>query len=210
MAFSTGRMSQIEPHFAVFFDFEREYQATENALAKIKSGQNGANLIAAIVREQTPEKYVQINATYDPSEITGTYSRLVRSQMNEYTAKLKPDTLPYNREALKMATNGEGVKPIVIYNPSQAMMVDSNGKPYAAISEKHSFVSLAHELVHAYHMIRGDSFGSDPRTSAADDDEHFREEVRAVGFHMYGNNLLSENGVRQDHGLPIRKGYFAE
>ncbi len=37
MAFSTGRMSQVEPHFAVFFDFEREYQATENALAKIKS-----------------------------------------------------------------------------------------------------------------------------------------------------------------------------
>ena len=204
-----GRMSQVEPHFAIFSDSENARIAAENALAKIKSGRNGANLINSIVNVQTPEKYVQIRATYDERETNGTLARLTQSQMNNYTKDLKPDTLPYNREAFKNATNGEGVRPVVWYNPNHTVHVNSQGEPKLVYNDpSQSFVGLAHELVHAYHMIKGDQYGSDPRTSAHDDDEHFRDEVRAVGFSIYSNNPLSENAIRADHNIPLRQGYF--
>jgi len=203
-----GRMSNVEPNFAIFFESENAYLATENALNKIKSGRNGAQIINNIINAQTSEKYVQIRATYDDEITNSTFVRLTGSQMNNYTKTLIPDTLPYNREAYKFATNGEGVRPIVFYNPSHSISINAAGEPKSANDASQSFVALAHELVHAYHIIKGDSFGSDPRTSAYDDDEHLREEVRAIGFNMYSNNPISENGVRQDHNLPIRKFYF--
>ena len=202
------RMSQVEPHFVIFSDNENAYNATENALRQIKSGPNGMNLIQHIVQQQTNEKYVQINGSYAPEMENFTTPRLTQSQMNQFNGRLRPDNMAYHQEAFTRAGNGEGVRAEINFHPMKSIDVDPKGKPSEGINPLQSFVCLGHELVHAYHMIKGDKFGTDPTLSPREDGEHYKEELRAVGFHSYSDNPLSENGIRADHNLPIRKGYF--
>ena len=57
-------------------------------------------------------------------------------------------------------------------------------------------VALFHELVHGQHIMAGDwKNGGDPRDPATPSG---KEEVRAMRY---------ENGVRQDHNLPLRTQY---
>ncbi|MCL1617989.1 M91 family zinc metallopeptidase [Ralstonia pseudosolanacearum] len=68
---------------------------------------------------------------------------------------------------------------------------------------------LAHELIHAKHMVAGTWKGRwgddrDPKTSAG------KEELRAVGLGKYEyakTGEPSENAIRDEHGLPLRRKY---
>ncbi len=75
-------------------------------------------------------------------------------------------------------------------------------------NEDLDFVSLAHEMVHGYRILKGTFTGGQtnryfPSTPAA------TEEARAVGIGKYSGESFSENGVRQEHGLPLRAYYRA-
>ncbi|MEJ8797776.1 XopG/HopH/AvrPtoH family type III secretion system effector [Trinickia caryophylli] len=91
-----------------------------------------------------------------------------------------------------------------------SMALDEDGDPTGPTSSNRDKVSLlAHELVHAKHMMAGTWKGSyqnsrDPDTAAG------KEELRAVGLGKYKHSLSgepSENSVRAEHGLPKRVSY---
>ncbi len=69
--------------------------------------------------------------------------------------------------------------------------------------------TLAHELVHARHILSGSSLadGGDrynPRTGSG------KEELRAAGLDNYRYSVTkkpSENSISAEHGLPLRMKY---
>jgi hypothetical protein len=65
------------------------------------------------------------------------------------------------------------------------------------------FVALAHEMIHALHVISGDVvMDYDWSTDGA-----IIEEARTVGIGPYKNTTISENAVRKEWGLPLRTYY---
>jgi hypothetical protein len=66
-----------------------------------------------------------------------------------------------------------------------------------------AYVALAHELVHALHVISGDVVKDyDWGTDGA-----IIEEARTVGLGPYKNTRISENAIRKEHNLPLRTYY---
>ncbi|AEG71857.1 XopG/HopH/AvrPtoH family type III secretion system effector [Ralstonia solanacearum] len=105
----------------------------------------------------------------------------------------------------------EGSSVVVSWTAHQTSMgLDEDGDPTGPTSSNRDKVSLlAHELVHAKHMMAGTWKGSydderDPDTAAG------KEELRAVGLGKYKYSKSgepSENSIRAEHGLPKRASY---
>ncbi|MFV8513131.1 XopG/HopH/AvrPtoH family type III secretion system effector [Ralstonia pseudosolanacearum] len=141
---------------------------------------------------------------------------LSRHQIEEYS----PENFRENREkACDLAEKrsgwfgkkpGEGASVIVSWSMSHSSMTFSaNGSPTGTCPSNTDKVSqLAHELVHAKHMVAGTWKGRwgddrDPTTSAG------KEELRAVGLGKYAETgEPSENAIRAEHGLPLRRKYY--
>ncbi|MGD7413034.1 M91 family zinc metallopeptidase, partial [Ralstonia pseudosolanacearum] len=87
---------------------------------------------------------------------------------------------------------------------------DSNGSPKRMRKDsKESFVVLAHEMIHAHHVMAGTSKGGSgdryDETSEAG-----QEELRAVGLGAYAHANTgepTENSIRAEHGLRMRSKY---
>jgi hypothetical protein len=70
-----------------------------------------------------------------------------------------------------------------------------------------SFVSLAHELIHALHYLdRG--VPSVLRFGEKVSDDH--EEARTVGLGIYSREPICENTIRAEHRLPLRDTYSGD
>jgi hypothetical protein len=65
-----------------------------------------------------------------------------------------------------------------------------------------TWVALAHELIHAFHFVSGDS-EFEPTAPLP----WLREEARTVGLGPYRNARISENALRAEAGLPRRNSY---
>ena len=97
---------------------------------------------------------------------------------------------------------GRGVSAFVAYNPN--FDYSHYSERFVGVSTP-SFVALAHELVHALHILSGDVMQhSDSEL------EKMIEEARTVGAGKYQNKRISENALRKEHGLPIRLYYSEE
>ncbi|MFC3657402.1 XopG/HopH/AvrPtoH family type III secretion system effector [Xanthomonas hyacinthi] len=116
--------------------------------------------------------------------------------------------------ALKTAGGpNEGSSVVVSWSAHQTSMgLDEDGDPTGPTASHRDKVSLlAHELVHAKHMMAGTWKGCsddpcDPDTASG------KEELRAVGLGKYKYSKTgepSENSVRAEHGLPKRVSYDA-
>ena len=117
-----------------------------------------------------------------------------------------------HRYALKKRFgSNEGSSAVISWAPRVSKIdVDSDGDATGHSQSSTDKVStLAHELVHAKHIMGGTWKGSydnprDPDTNAG------KEELRAVGLGKYKYSRSrepSENSVREEHGLPKRKSY---
>jgi hypothetical protein len=82
-------------------------------------------------------------------------------------------------------------------------VVDADGRPIAMPL----FIALGHELIHARHVVTGRRQGGPPKDAhkyASDDprDPDNREEEATIG-----DGELTENDLRAEHGLPLRRGH---
>ncbi|WP_216597530.1 M91 family zinc metallopeptidase, partial [Pseudomonas coronafaciens] len=67
-----------------------------------------------------------------------------------------------------------------------------------------------HELIHAKHHLAGTlKYGGEvTRSASSASTPSGKEELRAVGLGKYANSgEPSENSIRQEHGLPLRRTY---
>ncbi|WP_187322917.1 XopG/HopH/AvrPtoH family type III secretion system effector [Paracidovorax avenae] len=140
---------------------------------------------------------------------------LSRHQLERHpnaTSFSKINEIAEERYAIK-TRNGpnEGSSALISWTAHQTSMgLDSDGDPTGPCASHADKVSLlAHELVHAKHMMAGTWKGNsgspaDPESPAG------KEELRAVGLGKYKYSATgepSENSVRAEHGLPKRKSY---
>ena len=93
------------------------------------------------------------------------------------------------------------------WNPSTSMALNPQGHPTGFDNTgDRAYVSLAHELIHAYRMVKKTytghkGEGADPKTPKG------KEELRAVGLGKFASKAFSENRVRAEHDLPLRQSY---
>lgn len=187
-------------------------EKAETALCKLVCQPNGSRLLAEVGRLSKNGRSLSIN-------VIGAH--LDSAARPALTAKqAKAHNLPnndldrdHNDKATELASKkglfkGKGTSAVIDWNLAQYPDIDHAGKPRIVLDEENAFVSLAHEMVHGYRMMKGTFTGgtSNPRTLGT---PAAREEDRAVGIGKYANEPLSENGVRLEHGLPRRNQYRA-
>ncbi|MGY2180996.1 XopG/HopH/AvrPtoH family type III secretion system effector [Pseudomonas agarici] len=204
--------SQISPHITIEAISQSHINKAETALQRLASKPNGACLLDEIKRFSKNGRSLRINV------VDATINTSVRAALT--TKQAKAHNLPVDdlnprsySKAVALANKkgflkGEGTSAIIDWNPAQYPDIANDGRPRLVENEELAFVSLAHEIVHGYRIMKGTFTGGQtnrysPGTPAA------AEEARAVGIGKYSGESLSENGVRQEHNLPLRAYYRA-
>ncbi|MDC6489728.1 type III secretion system effector protein [Pseudomonas syringae] len=188
-------------------------EQAEEALDHISAGPSGDKLLRKI---STLASQKDRKVTLKEIEINNqcyTEAVLSRRQLEKY----EPENFNENRHIASQLsrkgtfTKGEGSNAIIGWSPDKASIrLNQNGSPlHLGMDNDDKITTLAHELVHARHVLSGSSLadGGDrynPRTGSG------KEELRAVGLDKYRYSLTkkpSENSIRAEHGLPLRMKY---
>lgn len=209
---STISASHVAPHIAIEYHRPEDYQAAESALHKLLSRPNGRSLVGELRNLSTQGRYVKVKVT----AMANTVARPVLTdfQVRRFHLSGSEYDKAHNKKATQLAQKqplgkkGEGTSVSVDWNPRQSVAVDAHGRPSLLDDPSLAFVSLAHELVHGYRMMKGTYTGgtSDRYDTSSPAGQ---EESRAVGIGKYAGEALSENGIRHEHGLPLRGQYAA-
>jgi len=200
--------SRIEPKITIEFQSLSELQDIESALQKIKSGRNGHHILSEVARVTTHEKNVLIRSSKtQPSETGGELTDL---QENRFRLNMDSEDADYMKKLIEVASNGEGVRSVITYNPTVSVLIDRHQNSWVAKNGEQAFISLAHELVHSFYLLTGTSKATGLSSVYDIEKSQLDEENRATGTGNYFGSTFSENGVRQDHGLPLRASYFTK
>ncbi|MEF3061141.1 XopG/HopH/AvrPtoH family type III secretion system effector [Ralstonia solanacearum] len=187
------------------------------ALDIINSGRTGNQLLSGLSALCQQRRHKITIHELDQNEEPSAKPVLSRHQIEQY----EPSNFRENRDqACELAgktdgwfgrKNGEGSSVIAGWSMSHSSMVfNQNGSPTGTCpSETDKISQLAHELVHAKHMVAGTWKGGegderDPTTPAG------KEELRAIGLGKYAYSETrepSENAIRAENGLPLRRKY---
>jgi len=193
-------------HTGIVFSGDAAFATIVNStLAIINEGPNGRQYLREISAASNPAKGKVTHIVQNRDGDTFTVPVLTPHQA-EKAGILTTDEHRSNAEAAKLAekrtiaglkVRGRGTKAIVQWDDRRSLQIDPQGRPYGTMRENGPrHVALFHELVHGQHIMAGDwKNGGDPRDPATPSG---KEEVRAMRY---------ENGVRQDHNLPLRTQY---
>ncbi|APP79814.1 MULTISPECIES: XopG/HopH/AvrPtoH family type III secretion system effector [Xanthomonas] len=186
----------------------------ESALGKIAEGGSGNSLLQGLKAFNARENRNVIIKEIPPTDQPNTFAILSARQVEEHRDSdgRRASTLKKSAKiAKKLAKEGVGCNAMVEWNPHSHIELNGNGSPVRIGSNAdEAFVVLAHELVHARHLLAGTSTAYDGGDRYDERSEAGKEELRAVGIGEYDSRTTgepSENSIRQEHGLPIRKKY---
>jgi len=188
----------------IHFNSNKEFQFVESALEKIRSRPNGRQLIEEINRFTNETRDIDIVVVHDESTSSrGSLNyemRRIFSIENDPTQKRYKVLVDMMDSPGQGRKRGEGISCEIKFNPYESRHIDKDGIGTRVYDDpSHSFLSLAHELVHAYHHIHGTFIKEN-----VDDPFTDIEEDRAIGIHPYHGYYMTENGVRRDHGFKER------
>ena len=154
-----------------------------------------------------------LNSSFRSVEIE--YDKASLDRTGKYTSRFR--TYYEDGVNLKNKSNGIGVNALINYAPSQNVKTRtaaSTPKGYAFRSSP-TRVSLAHELIHAYHATKGDV-----ETTTAEKPTYIingkkvvvsgnvaHKELRTVGLGFNHQGDITENDIRIEQGLPLRVAY---
>jgi len=207
-------MSREAPFISINYEDEQQLHSTEAALKTIKSKPSGNNLLLSLGYLSNQEKGLIIVVTNKRNTATSAY--LTESQLAKYSVPNDPDNPLYFKTTNRLATvdekgkPSEGVPAIISFNPDLSLMVDKDGFPMEMPNNYFNYISLAHELVHAFHNMNGTSLNRDCiyEDVFKKDSGQRKEEERAVGLPPFHREAFSENTIRAEQGMPLRKSYF--
>ena len=204
------------PFISINYEHSRDLDHAESALQKIKSKPVGNNLLLALHYLSNEDRRVII--VVKGSLTDGTSSFPNQSQLRRFNVANNPADRLYQTISNHMSTlnyNGEpseGCSAVVQYNPYHSIHIDNDGFPIPVSTTQYNFVNLAHELIHALHTMNGTALNRDsvPTDVFYRGSGTRREEERAVGIGRFEREAISENKIRQEHGLRIRRSYFTK
>jgi len=188
-----------------------DHERAESALYKLNSGKVGSALLQEIKNLTVDGKFITIKVSYGE---TSAIPRLTQKQALLHGVSESPTDREHNDIAtrlpqkLSFGRKGQGVGSLVFFNPKISAKI-VNGIPERDEDESVSFVSLGHELIHSYRMMKGTFTGGlDNRYDF--NSRAYEEEARAVGIGVYGQEPITENAIRAEHGLPLRAQYASK
>lgn len=203
--------SQVASFIEIKGENQEEINKVESALKRIKWGRNGNELLNRLNCLSNGDRKLTIEI--DDSTSSCNIPFLTNSQLKKY--KIDPEDLEgSNHKASEISTrkgflrNGEGVSNLVKFNPDYFVRVEEDGTHLYTIEKNNSFVMLAHELIHAYRNMKGASYGIVHEDKP--DVKESKEERRVMGIDEFKNERISENGIRKDHGIHLRKQHKTE
>jgi hypothetical protein len=174
-----------------------------DALNEIASKPAGAQLLQEIGAHQGNDSFgYKVAITPQASEKRQTLFRRPRTYTGGNVTKSGSDA--------KASTPGEGASSAIKWNPQQAVTPDGKRPP---------FIGLAHELIHAHNNLKGESSliskssrpdGVAQGTTSAPVNPKIEDENKVVGLGQYADAAaypMTENTIRQEHGLPRRERY---
>lgn len=204
--------SNHAPDICINFHTRQDFQNAESALYKLRTTRSGTLLLNRIRNVSTDEKKLMIRVNDNVK--TGHMGFLTASQIDKF--KMPTNTSdPDHKAAVRMfshkkfdGTNGDGTNVVVSYNPRQSIGIDVDGFPVNMNDGRHPEAMLAHELVHAFHLMNGTSLATHKNDVWFYGKGQRMEEERATGLGEYRLEPFSENSVRAELGLPLRASYF--
>ncbi len=102
-------------------------------------------------------------------------------------------------EGAPMAMSGGDFSALVCWNP----FIDYNLSAIMNVGvPMPQFIALAHELVHALHILSGDRVMHADKTK-----QTMLEEARTIGCGLFEGSRISENAIRREHGIARRQFY---
>ncbi|NIG12918.1 hypothetical protein F3J37_01640 [Pantoea sp. Al-1710] len=201
-------ISHVAPPIQIESSQESEAVQTERALAKIMSKPIGRRLINEIQSAATDGRMIRIQTSNKQQCEAGPF--LTRSQCQRF--ELMGGTEESNRKAAQIShytytgKAGEPVAALIRWNPETACLIDKEGYPVLNNNPNESFISLAHELVHAHGFMTGQHYYDfSPLTQGT---MAYKEEERAIGIGGHDKEKLSENAIRLEHEMASRKHFF--
>jgi Effector protein len=162
------------------------------ALAKLNSKPVGKALLDGIVAMAAKKKFGYTVCIMPKESVKKSFGPLIRwrNYQKGSVTKSASDSAASNPD--------EGTVSSIKWDPIHTKTPDGARPP---------FIGLAHELVHAYHNLKGDS------TLIADDRFDGSEaatkndEMRVVGLRGFEKEPISENRIRHEHGVAYRSSY---
>jgi hypothetical protein len=111
-------------------------------------------------------------------------------------------TLPSNEA--RASTPNQGTVSGIRWDPLHNSTPDGSRPP---------FIGLAHELIHAWRNLYGISYirmgtGTLGTNFNNSEDATNVDEMKVVGLRGFEQELITENRIRKEHGLPYRTSYF--
>jgi len=204
--------SIIVPGININFENYEDFQHAESALYQLRSTRSGTLLLNRIRNLSDDDKKLLIKVNQNIN--TGHFGFLTESQITTFGLPIDYND-PDHKSAVKMFShrkvngeNGLGTNVLVSYNPNETVAIDVDGYPINMNDGLHAVAMLAHELVHAYHIMNGTSLYSKPNDVWFRDKGQRLEEERATGIGEFRMEPFSENSVRRELGFPIRASYF--
>lgn len=170
-------------------------QQAENALSRIASRPSGATLLN------------RLDNLGDKGRVTILVGASGTSMPN--TARPVPQAHASTTAKLLKFLGSNRSDAQVEWNPERALTLDSDGHPTGRErNPDKAYLSLAHELVHAYRIVNGSYTGHEGSGSGTDPSTpKGKEELRAVGLGEFAKKAFSENTIRAEHGEPLRTSY---
>ncbi|WP_197388009.1 XopG/HopH/AvrPtoH family type III secretion system effector [Ralstonia pseudosolanacearum] len=190
-------------------------QDAHQALDRLNSRQVGNQLLSELGELCRARRHKITIQELRPHQEPYSLPVLSRHQIEAYGIqdfdenRAKACELAEKRSGLFGKKPGKGASVIVRWSMDHSSMTfNANGSPTGTGPSPVDKISqLAHELIHAKHMLAGTweggwGDGRDPDTPAG------QEELRAVGLGTYAyaeTGEPSENAIRDEHGLPLRR-----
>jgi len=203
--------SALFKNFTIEYSEERQFKLAEYALSKIGSKPIGFSMLIEMNNMAKGETKINIFPNKEGGSATG--MMLTESQFQKYPNISNLPDVKWKIERAKTivadkSIGGEGqpTSAFIVWNTKEANYVSDTGKNARVEDEKMSFVTLAHELVHAYWIMKGKALGIKPDINGV----HNMEEWRAIGINNFLNDRFTENNIRREHGLPLRLQYAGE
>ncbi|PPC63834.1 hypothetical protein C1Y41_04105 [Pantoea sp. ICBG 1758] len=198
----------------IYIHYENPNEVTRinDDLFKIKMCLTGRRLLREIESHMAAGKNVNIKMRLDCGSVTA--PRLTESQITRFRVPYSEEDETHHKIASKVSKvnrqdgASEGTSATISYNPRESISIDSIGRPYIGVDRNEGFFTLAHELIHALHMLRGNARGQGMSEIYLPNSKQYEEENRVIGINEFAVRDITENRIRQEWGAPLRAHYF--